>query len=204
VPLVHLDLLRDRRFATGLLTAFLLTFANISFYLLITLYMQNQLGITALESGATVIPLAVVFALVSRASGPRAQRLGARALTQGCGVAIAGLLVLIAIVGWIAAPPIPALASVLVIFGTGQAMVMAPLYARVLNTAPQAHAGSAAGALSTTQQIGNASGVAVIGATYFRLAGSYDVRIAVIICLALLIAALSLLALVLRGRKSAL
>ena len=44
----------------------------------------------------------------------------------------------------------------------------------------------------------------MIGATYFRLAGSYDVRIAVIICLALLIAALSLLALVLRGRKSAL
>jgi hypothetical protein len=43
---VHLDLLRDRRFATGLLTAFLLTFANISFYLLITLYMQSQLGMT--------------------------------------------------------------------------------------------------------------------------------------------------------------
>jgi hypothetical protein len=55
--------------------------------------------------------------------------------------------------------------------------------------------------LSTVQQIGNASGVAVIGATYFGLAGSHDVRIAVIICLALLIAALSLLALVLRGQK---
>jgi hypothetical protein len=80
-------------------------------------------------------------------------------------------------------------------------MVMAPLYARVLSKAPQAHAGSAAGVLSTVQQIGNASGVAAIGATYFRLAGSDDVRIAVIICLALLIAAFSLLALVLRGQK---
>jgi hypothetical protein len=41
----------------------------------------------------------------------------------------------------------------------------------------------------------------VIGAAYFGLAGSHDVRIAVIICLALLIAALSHLALVLRGQK---
>jgi EmrB/QacA subfamily drug resistance transporter len=201
LPLVHLDLLRDRGFAIGLLTAFLLTFANISFYLLITLYMQSQLAITPLQSGAAVIPLAVVFALVSRASGPRAQRLGALALIQGCSVAVTGLVVLIAVVGWVAAPPMPALASLLIIFGAGQAMVMAPLYARVLSKAPQAHAGSAAGVLSTVQQIGNASGVAVIGATYFRLAGSHDVRIAVITCLALLIVALSLLALVLRGQK---
>jgi MFS family permease len=136
LPLVHLDLLRDRRFATGLLTAFLLTFANISFYLLITLYMQNELGIAPLVSGAAVIPLAVVFALVSRVSGPCAQRLGARALIQGCSVAIVGLIVLIGVVGSIAAPPIAALASVLVIFGAGQAMVMAPLYARVLSKVP--------------------------------------------------------------------
>jgi len=202
LPLVHLDLLGDRDFATGLLTAFLLTFANISFYLLITLYMQNQLGFTALQSGAAVIPLAVVFALVSRASGPRAQRLGALALIQGCSVAIAGLVVLGAIVGWIAEPPMPALASALVIFGGGQAMVMAPLYARVLSKVPAAHAGSAAGVLSTVQQIGNASGVAVIGATYFGLAASHNMRTAVIVCLASLIAALSLLALLLpRGRK---
>jgi predicted MFS family arabinose efflux permease len=162
LPLVHLDLLRDRRFATGLLTAFLLTFANISFYLLITLYMQNELGIAPLVSGAAVIPLAVVFALVSRVSGPRAQRPGGRALIQGCSVAIVGLIVLIGVVGSIAAPPVAALASVLVIFGAGQAMVMAPLYARVLSKVPGAHAGSAAGVLSTVQQIGNASGVAVI------------------------------------------
>jgi hypothetical protein len=107
------DLLRDRRFATGLLTAFLLTFANISFHLLITLCRQRQLAITQLQSGAAVIPLAVVFALASRASGPRAQRLGALALIQGCTVAIAGLVVLIAVVGWVAAPLMPALASVL-------------------------------------------------------------------------------------------
>jgi hypothetical protein len=52
------------------------------------------------------------------------------------------------------------------------------------------------------QQIGNASGVAVIGASYFGLAQSYDGRIAVVICLGLLIGALSLLALLLHERPS--
>jgi hypothetical protein len=75
--------------------------------------MQSQLAMTPLQSGAAVIPLADVFALVSRASGPRAQRLDALALIQGCSVAIMGLVVLIVIVGWVAAPPMPALASVL-------------------------------------------------------------------------------------------
>lgn len=201
LPLVHPDLLRDRRFATGLFTVFLLTFANISFYLLITLYMQNQLGFTALQSGTAVIPLAVVFALVSRVSGPRVQRLGTAALIQGCGVAIAGLVALIATVASIAAPPMPALAGVLIIFGAGQAMVMAPLYARVLGTVPAAHAGSGAGVVGTVQQIGNASGVAVIGAIYFGLAGWHDMRGVVIVCLAVLIAALVALALLLPRRR---
>jgi EmrB/QacA subfamily drug resistance transporter len=200
LPLVHLDLLRDRGFATGLLTAFLLAFANISFYLLITLYMQNELRFTPLQSGAAVIPLALVFALVSRRAGPRAQRLGARALIEGCGVAIVGLVGLIAMIAAIATPSMAMLASVLVVFGAGHAMVMAPLFARVLSKVPQAHAGSGAGVLSTVQQIGNASGVAVIGATYFGLAGSHDAR--VVACLALLIAAFALLAVLLRERKS--
>lgn len=200
LPLVHPDMLCDRRFATGLLTIFLLSFANISFYLLITLYMQNQLGFTALQSGTAVIPLAVVFALVSRVSGPRAQRLGTAALIQGCGVAIAGLAALMATVASIAAPPLPLLAGVMVIFGGGQAMVMAPLYARVLGTVPAAHAGSGAGVIGTVQQIGNASGVAVIGAIYFGLGRSHDGRGIAIVCLAVLIAAFVALTLLLRRR----
>jgi EmrB/QacA subfamily drug resistance transporter len=198
LPLVHLDLLRDRRFATGLLEVFLLTFANISFYLLITLYMQNQLHFTPLQSGAAVVPLALVFAVVSHRAGPRAQRVGTRALIEGCGIAIVGLAILAAVIAMAANPPVAGFAAVLVPFGAGQAMVMAPLYGRVLSTVPGAHAGSGAGVLSTVQQIGNASGVAVIGALYFGLGQSLDGRAAVLFCLAGLAIALAALALLLR------
>jgi EmrB/QacA subfamily drug resistance transporter len=202
LPIIHRDLLGDRRFAAGLATAFLLAFANISFYLLMTLYMQNQLHFTPLQSGATVVPLAIVFALFSRVAGPRAQRRGARALIEGCCVAITGLVVLIAMILTMAAPSMLALAGVLTIFGAGQAMVMAPLYARVLGSVPSYHAGSGAGVLSTVQQIGNAAGVAVIGAIYFG-AVSAGARTAVAVSLALLATAFATLAALLREPRRA-
>jgi EmrB/QacA subfamily drug resistance transporter len=203
LPLVHRDLIRDRGFAIGLVTVFLLAFANISFYLLITLYMQNQLRFTPLQSGATVVPLAIVFALVSRRAGPWAQKRGSRALSEGCGVAIAGLVVIIATVAAATEPAMLALAGVFTVFGAGQAMVMAPLYGRVLSKVPPSHAGSGAGVLSTVQQIGNASGVAVIGAIYFGLGQPSGSRSAVTLSLMLLAAVFGLLAAVLRERRSA-
>ncbi|HZP76711.1 MAG TPA: MFS transporter [Pseudolabrys sp.] len=200
LPLVNLALLRDRGFAIGLVTAFLLAFANISFYLLITLYMQNQLHFTPLQSGAAVVPLAIVFALTSRGAGPRAQKRGARALIEGCGVAVLGLAALMATILATVHPAMPVLAGVLMLFGAGQAMVMAPLYGRVLAKVPASHAGSGAGVLSTVQQIGNASGVAVIGAIYFGLGPSLQSH-AVVLSLALLAASFAILALLLREPK---
>ena len=94
LPLVHLDLLRDRGFAIGLLAVFFFTFANISFYLMMTLYMQLALHFSPLQSGSAVLPLAIGFALMSRVAGPRAQRRGITALLEGCGVQITGLVIL--------------------------------------------------------------------------------------------------------------
>jgi len=200
-PLVHRDLLRNRAFAVGLATAFLLAFANISFYLLITLYMQNQLHFTPLQSGMAVLPVAIAFALVSRTAGPRTQRLGVRAIIQGCVVSAVGLLALLATVVAMPQPPIVVLSGVLVIFGAGQAMVMAPLFGRVLALVPQQHAGSGSGVLSTITQIGNATGVAVIGAVYFGLGSSVDPRVAMAVNLTLLAAAFVVLAILLRERR---
>src|SRR5438067_4714059 len=122
LPLVHLDLLRDRGFATGLLAIYFFTFANISFYLVMTLYMQLGLGFSPLQSGTAVLPLALAFAIVSRIAGPRAQRRGAKALIEGCAVQIAGLAIVGTAVA--AAGPLqtPVLAVLLVVFGIGQAM----------------------------------------------------------------------------------
>ena len=96
-----------------------------------------------------------------------------------------------------------ALITLLIVFGAGQAMVMAPLFGRVLAKVPQAHAGSGAGVLSTVQQIGSASGVAVIGAIYFGLGQTIEPRVAVAISLALLAVAFVALAALLREPRCA-
>jgi len=198
LPLVHLDTLRDRGFVTSLTAVFFFTFANLSFYLVMTLYLQLGLGLPALQAGSIVLPLAVAFALMSRIAGPRAQRLGNTALIQGCGVQLAGLLVLgAAIAVGRGAPAI--LAAVLIIFGIGQAMVMAPLYGLVLKKVPAAHAGSGGGVVSTVQQIGNASGVALVGALYYAVQASHSARWAILASLTTLAMAIAVTAVLLRA-----
>jgi EmrB/QacA subfamily drug resistance transporter len=180
LPLVHLALLQDSSFTTSLLAVFFFTFANISFYLVITLYMQLGLHFSPLQSGSVVLPLAIGFAVMSRLAGPRAQRRGVAALLEGCGIQIVGLAILdgAAAIGRLSAPS--ALALLLVVFGVGQAMVMAPLYGLVLTRVPAAHAGSGGGVMITVQQIGNAAGVAVIGTLYYSIQAAHSARYALL------------------------
>ena len=85
-------------------------------------------------------------------------------------------------------------AALLIVFAVGQAMAMAPLYALVLGRIPAAHAGSGAGVLSTVQQIGNGTGAAVVGALYFSARGAGSDQGALLLCLGVLAAALTVTA----------
>jgi hypothetical protein len=133
------------------------------FYLVITLFMQQTLRIPPLQAGLVFVPLALTFVVASRHSGVRAKRRGPKVLVEGCAIQIAGLaaLALISVI----APTAPMLALVLMIFGYGQGLVMAPLSGVVLSTVK----GSGAGVYGTVTQIGNAAGVAAIGAVFFAL-----------------------------------
>lgn len=197
LPLVHLDLLRDRPFVTGLVAVFFFTFANLSFYLVMMLYLQVGLRLPALEAGNVVLPLAVAFALTSRIAGPRAQRLGNNALIQGCGVQLVGLLAIGLAAGVSGITP-KTLAILLILFGIGQAMVMAPLYGLVLRKVPAAHAGSGGGVVSTVQQIGNASGVTVVGGLYYVVQAVYPARLALLASLTALAIAIAVTTVLLR------
>jgi hypothetical protein len=77
------------------------------------------------------------------------------------------------------------LALVLAIFGYGQGLVMAPLSSTVLSTVKPASAGSGAGMYGTTAQIGNAAGVAAIGAAFFAIEAAHSTLMALLASLAL-------------------
>jgi MFS family permease len=185
MPLVDLDLLSDHVFMRGLYAAFFFFFANLSFYLVVTMFMQKALQIPPLYAGLVFVPLALTFVVASRHSGARARLRGTRVLIEGCAVQIAGLAMLALTIATVERPGAVLLAVVLAVFGYGQGLVMAPLSSAVLSTVKPASAGSGAGMYGTTSQIANASGVAAIGAVYFAMEAAQSARLAMFAALTL-------------------
>jgi predicted MFS family arabinose efflux permease len=181
MALIDLALWSDQAFMRGLCAAFFFFFANLSFYLVMTMFMQQALKIPPLEAGMVFLPLALTFVIASRHSAARARRRGTLVLIEGCALQITGLAVLVAAVACVTHPSATLLAAVLAVFGYGQGLVMAPLSSAVLSTVKPAAAGSASGMYGTTAQIGNAAGVAAIGAVFFAVEAAYDARLALFI-----------------------
>jgi EmrB/QacA subfamily drug resistance transporter len=167
MPLIDLRLLADQAFMRGLGATFFFFFANFSFYLVMTLFLQKALQIPPLQAGLVFVPLALTFVVASRVSAVWARRRGTLVLIEGCAVQIIGLAVLALTVAGIKSPGAVMLALVLMIFGFGQGLVMAPLSGVVLSTVNPASAGSGSGLYGTTAHIANAAGVAAIGAVFF-------------------------------------
>ncbi len=166
-PLIDLELLDDRRFVLGIAATACFFMANMSVYLVVTLFLQGGLGWSALDAGSSVVPLALAFVVGSRHGARRAAALGVRALVEGCLLEAAGL-VAVALLVVAGAPPIPLILA-LGVFGYGQGLVLAPLFGAVLMAVRHANAGSGAGMLTTMQQTANGAGVALIGGLYFAV-----------------------------------
>ena len=187
MPLIDLTLLADAAFLRGLGAAFFFFVANLSFYLVMTLFMQRGLKIPPLAAGLAFIPLALAFVVASRHSGARARHRGTRVLIEGCMLQIAGLAGLALVVVYVDAPTPILLALVMIIFGYGQGMVMAPLSGAVLSSVKPVAAGSASGMYGTIAQIGNAAGVAAIGAVFFAIEAPQSARAGFVGSLALFV-----------------
>jgi predicted MFS family arabinose efflux permease len=172
LPLIDLALLGDRTFVRGLCALFCFHLGNTSFYLVMTLFMQNGLRFSPFASGLAVVPLALTFTLASQLAARRAGRVGDRALLEGHAVQFAGLVAIALLIGLVDQPGIIAMMLVLALFGFGQGLVMAPLAGAVLATVHPAHAGSGSGLLSTTQQAAAAAGISLIGVIYFAARGT--------------------------------
>ena len=185
MPLIDLTLLSDRPFMRGLTAAFFFFFANLSFYLIMTMFMQTALHIPPIKAGLVFVPLALTFVVASRLSAVRAKHRGTLVLIEGCAIQVAGLAVLALTVALVPAPSAPVLASVLTIFGYGQGLVMAPLSGVVLSSVKPASAGSGSGMYGTTAQIANAAGVAAIGAVFFSVEEAHAAQAALLVSIVL-------------------
>jgi EmrB/QacA subfamily drug resistance transporter len=172
-PLLDLPLFRDRAFSAGLAVNFGLVFFFASFMFVFTLLLQAGLGQPPLRAGIEALPLAAAFTVMSILSPRFSSRLGPRSITLGASITTAGTVVLVItgarygahLTGWDLAP-----ATTLI--GLGQGIALPSLIGAVLTHVPPERAGSAAGILTTTQQFGAASGIAIVGAIFYTVLGT--------------------------------
>ena len=152
MPLIDLALLEDRVFVAGMCATFCFFLGNLSFYFVLTLYLQNGLGFSPFDAALTVLPLAFAFvagfaAVGARPAGRRLRRARHRARGHGA----AGRHGRAADMAMLMLP--------LTLFGYGQGMVLAPLFSAVLTRSATHMPASGAGILTTTQQVANGTGV---------------------------------------------
>jgi Major Facilitator Superfamily len=173
-PLVEPALFGDRAFVVGSLITMVFLAGIPAFFLTFSLYLQIGLGYSALHTGLTTLPFALMSATGSGVSIRLAPKLGKRILSLGCIALLVGLVGLwftvnAAGTGVTGYQMIPSLA----VCGLGLGFVVAPLVNIVLAGINAGSAGSASGVLTTVQQIGGALGVAVIGIIFFGQVSGY-------------------------------
>ena len=174
-PMLDTTLFAQRSFSAGLLTQFTFWGGQASFFLVLALYLQAGRGLSAMTAGLVFTILAASYLVASMASEGLLQRFGPRVLAVGALTLATGHGLLLAAVaevgvGGSIAPLVPGL----LVIGAGMGLVIAPLTTTILSGVDPQRAGAASGMLATTQNVGNALGVAVTGVIFFgALHGGY-------------------------------
>ncbi|TQK44493.1 EmrB/QacA subfamily drug resistance transporter [Streptomyces sp. SLBN-118] len=161
-PLIDLRFFRSAPFSGATVIA-VCAFAALGGFLFVnTLYLQDIRGLSALHAGLYMLPMAALTFVCAPLSGRLVGSRGPRLSLLIAGATMAASGVLFAAFG--AETSDPLLFTGYVLFGLGFGMVNAPITNTAVSGMPRAQAGVAAAVASTSRQIGQTLGVAVIGA----------------------------------------
>ncbi|WP_327131959.1 DHA2 family efflux MFS transporter permease subunit [Streptomyces sp. NBC_01343] len=161
-PLIDPRFFRSAPFSGATVIAIGAFAALSGFLFLNTLYLQDVRGLSALEAGLYMLPMALLTFVCAPLSGRLVGNRGPRPSLLIAGTAMAASGVLFA--AFSAETSTPLLFTAYVLFGLGFGMVNAPITNTAVSGMPRAQAGVAAAVASTSRQTGGTLGVAVIGA----------------------------------------
>ncbi len=159
-PLVNLSLFRSRSFDGALIanTVMNLVFAGMSF--LLTLYLQDVKGYSAVTAGMLLLPSTVTILIFNPIGARYGARYGARRPSV-LGVFILGIgTILVSLVGRHYSYPLLALG--LLIVGAGIGLLSTPLSDTAVAGPPPELAGTASGTFKMTSMLGGSIGVALL------------------------------------------
>ncbi|CAA9347192.1 MAG: Uncharacterized MFS-type transporter [uncultured Nocardioidaceae bacterium] len=160
-PLVPLGLFGNAQFSAANAVTFLVYGALGVLFVLLVLQLQVVSGFSPLLAGTSLLPVTAIMLVFSSRAGALAQRIGPRVpMTLGPLISAAGVLWMSRI-GADASYLVDVLPPV-VVFGAGLAVMVAPLTATVLDSAPDRFAGVASGVNNAVARAAGLLAVAVI------------------------------------------
>jgi EmrB/QacA subfamily drug resistance transporter len=161
-PMLPLRFFRDRTFTAAQIAAFAISASFFAVFLYSTLYLQQILGLSAIEAGLVYMPGTVVMLFVSAATAQLGTKVPARAMVGGGLGLVAVGMVLFTLAGVSSSWTIMLPGLFVALIGTG---LFNPALSNVaLGSVPVEQSGVAAGVNDTFRQAGIAVGVAALGA----------------------------------------
>jgi len=170
--MLPLGIFASRQFSAINIITFLVYGAFGGLLFLLVLQLQVVSGFSPVEAGSALLPVTCLMLALSARAGVLAQRVGPRWLMAtgltGCAIGM-GLMSRIGPHASYVADVLPAV----LVYGLGLAMVVAPLTATVLASAPVEHAGVASGVNNAVARAASLVAVAALPAAVGLGAASY-------------------------------
>jgi len=160
-PLIDVRFFRSTPFSGATLIAVTSFAAFSGFLFLNTLYLQEVRGLSPLDAGLYTLPMAAMTIVMSPISGAIVGHRGPRPplVVSGCALAVSSLM----LTGLSATTSFTWLIVSYLLFGIGFGLVNPPITQTAVSGMPAAQAGVAAAVASTSRQVGQSLGVAVVG-----------------------------------------
>jgi EmrB/QacA subfamily drug resistance transporter len=160
-PLMRLGIFRTRTVAGANVAGFIMGTALFSMFLMLTLYMQEVLGYSAMKTGVAYLAVAGTAIVWSAVAAQLVTRVGVKpVLTAGMAFLTAGLVLFtqVPVDGSYVTDLLPGF----LLLGIGIGFAFVPISIAALAGVQPAEAGLASGLINTSQQIGGALGIAAL------------------------------------------
>jgi EmrB/QacA subfamily drug resistance transporter len=160
-PLMRFGLLRTKTVAGANVAGFIMGTAMFSMFLMLTLYMQQVLGYSAMETGVAYLAVAGTAIIWSGVAAQLVTRIGVKpVLVSGMTFLTAGLIFFtqVSVGGSYVTDLLPGF----LLIGVGIGFSFVPITIAALAGVESAEAGLASGLINTSQQIGGALGIAAL------------------------------------------
>lgn len=161
-PMVPSGLLAPRNARISMAVGFTFMVGYFGLPFVMSLYLQQQRGLSAPETGMAFLPMMLIGLVLTPFSARLVRRFSARTMI------VSGLMSMAVGLATVAALPASApvvwIAALMVLVGLAGPFVAPPVTAVLLSSVPAALAGTASGVFNTSRQVGGALAVAVFGA----------------------------------------